>query len=56
MLRTDPEGKTVMHHVLMNARYQILNYLLLEYPEMANRFASFTFEKNSALHLAVSLG
>ena len=54
MNKTDPEGKTVLHHVLLNAHDKLLEYITSNYVEHGLNFNSVSLDGNPALHLALS--
>ena len=51
----DPEGKAIIHHVLLNASSKILDYLLLNDDLAPYNFGEISMEGNPALHLALAL-
>lgn len=53
--RVDPEGKAIIHHVLLNASAKILDYLLVNNDIAPFNFGEISMEGNPALHLALAL-
>jgi ankyrin repeat protein len=55
LLKPDLEGKTAIHHILMNAHTELLDYIVREYSEVGLTFTDLMpLEGNNALHLALS--
>lgn len=54
LIRPDSEGKHVLHHVLLNANVELLQYLITTFTEYGLTFGSLEIEGNNALHLALS--
>ncbi len=60
--KEDAESKTILHHTLMNANDEILEYILDNYYEYicgnfgCGNFNSFQLDGYYALHLTMSLG
>ena len=53
--RVDPEGKSIIHHILLNANAKLLDYLLLNDDIAPFNFGNISMEGNPALHLALAL-
>jgi hypothetical protein len=54
-IRVDPEGKSIIHHILLNANANLLDYLLVNDDIAPYNFGNISMEGNSALHLALAL-
>ena len=53
--RVDPEGKSIIHHILLNANASLLDYLLLNDDIAPFNFGNISMEGNTAIHLALAL-
>lgn len=55
MFKPDLEGKTAIHHILMNAHTDLLDFVVREFGELGLTFSDLpALEGNNALHLALS--
>jgi ankyrin repeat protein len=54
LVKVDPELKSILHHVLLNANFDILSYLLETHGEEIS-FSGVTLENNPATHLSLAL-
>jgi len=55
LFKPDLEGKTAIHHILMNAHTELLDYIVREFGELGLTFCDLMpLEGNNALHLALS--
>ena len=53
--RVDPEGKAIIHHILLNGNAKLLDYLLVNDDLAPYNFGDISLEGNPALHLALAL-
>ena len=42
--KTDAEDKNIIHHVLMNANDDLLEYILSNYEDYLSEFSSFSYD------------
>lgn len=55
LVKSDPEGKSIMHHILLNAANLNLQLLIDSYDDYLS-FNSITLDTNEATFLALTLG
>ena len=54
LVKPDPEGKSVLHHILLNASNLNLKYLLDSFGDLVS-FNSISLDTNDAVFLAFNL-